>query len=96
VGIKTSIKLGRNKVLGKSGNKTQTIVFNLLEYFPKKKYYYFMNNLFISKKFLEFLQIQDYNAIDICRINTGVITELIDLKKKIKEINSYRELFGRY
>jgi hypothetical protein len=41
-----------------------------------------MDNLFISENFLEFLRSNNYDTTRIYRINTGVITELIDLKKK--------------
>jgi hypothetical protein len=41
-----------------------------------------MDNLFISENFLEFLWSNSYSATGTCRTNTGVITELIDLKKK--------------
>jgi hypothetical protein len=41
-----------------------------------------MDNLFISENFLEFLRSNSYGTTGTCRTNTGVITELIDLKKK--------------
>jgi Transposase IS4 len=58
------------------------MVFSLLERFPGKGYHYFMDNLFISERFLEFLRKQGYGATGICRTNSRIITELIDLKKK--------------
>jgi hypothetical protein len=60
------------------------VVFSLLERLPGKRYYYFMDNLFISERFLEFLCKQKYSATGIYRTNSRVITELIDLKKSNK------------
>jgi hypothetical protein len=60
------------------------MVFSLLEHLPGKGYYYFIDNLFISKRFLEFLRKQEYGVTSICRTNSRVITKLIDLKKSNK------------
>jgi hypothetical protein len=60
------------------------MAFYLLERLPGKGYHYFIDNLFISERFLEFLRKQEYNTTSICYTNSRVITELIDLKKSNK------------
>jgi hypothetical protein len=82
--VKTPVELSRTKRDGNNRNKTQAIAFSFLERLLGKGYYYFMDNLFISKRFLEFLRKQGYNITSICRINSRVIIELIDLKKSNK------------
>jgi hypothetical protein len=82
--VKTPIELDRTKRDGNSRNKIQAIAFSLLERLHGKGYYCFMDNLFISERFLEFLCKQGYSAIGICCTNSRVITELIDLKKSDK------------
>jgi hypothetical protein len=82
--VKTPIELGGTKQDRNNRNKTQAIAFSLLEYLPGKGYYCFMDNLFISERFLEFLRKQGYSATGIYRTNSRVITELIDLKKSNK------------
>jgi hypothetical protein len=80
--MKTLMDLGGPKKKGKRGNKTQGIIFVLLERLPGKKYYCFINNLFVSERFLEFFWSQRYNITRTCWTNTRVISELIDLKQK--------------
>jgi hypothetical protein len=82
VGVKTPVELGGTKAQGKGGNKTQAVAFKLLERLPGKGYHCFMDNLFISERFLEFLRSEGYGATGTCRSNAGVITELLDLKKQ--------------
>jgi hypothetical protein len=84
VGVKTPVELGGTKRDGKGGNRTQAVVLKLLERLPGKGYHCFMDNLFVSERFLEFLRSKGYGATGTCRTNSGVITELIDLKKKDK------------
>jgi hypothetical protein len=57
-------------------------MFFFLERFPGIGYYCFLDNLFVSERFLEFLQSKNYGITGIYRTNTRVISELIDLKKQ--------------
>lgn len=68
--------------MGKDGNKTQVVAFDLLECFPGKNYYCFIDNLFVLEWFLEFLHTKDYGATGMYRTNAGVIMELLNLKKQ--------------
>jgi hypothetical protein len=80
--VKILVDLGGSKKESKKGNKTQVVVFVLLERLSGKRYYYFIDNLFVSERFLEFFRSQGYNTTRTCRTNTRVISELIDLKQK--------------
>jgi hypothetical protein len=80
--VKTPVDLGGSKKEGKGGNKTQVVVFAFLERLPGKGYYCFMDNLFVSERFLEFLRSQGYSVTRTCWTNTRVISELINLKQK--------------
>jgi hypothetical protein len=82
--VKTPVELGSTKKQGKGGNKLQAIVLLLLERFPRKGYYVFLDNLFVSAKFFEFLRNRGYGATSIYRTNSGVYQDLIDMKKRNK------------
>jgi hypothetical protein len=87
VGVRTPVELGGNKRGGNQGNKTQVVAFALLESLPGTGYHCFMDNLFVSTRFLEFLRTKGYGATGTCRINAGVITELIKWKQSDKGDN---------
>ena len=55
VGVRTPRDLRRTVREGKEGNKTQAAAYGLLQKLPYKGYYVYIDNLFISTKFLEFL-----------------------------------------
>jgi hypothetical protein len=57
---------------------TQTIAFQFLESLPGTGYYCFINNLFISIRFLEFFRTKGYGITSIYRINTRIISELLE------------------
>jgi hypothetical protein len=57
-------------------------MFFFLERFPGIGYYCFLDNLFVSERFLEFFRSKGYGATRTYHINTRVISELIDLKKQ--------------
>jgi hypothetical protein len=82
--VKTPVELGGTKRDKNQGNKTQAIAFQLLESLLGTGYYCFMDNLFISTRFLEFLRTKGYGATGICRTNTGIISELLEWKQSDK------------
>jgi hypothetical protein len=88
IGVKTPIELGGTKTR-KGGNKTQAVVVQLLEQLPKRNspYHVYLDNLFVSEKLLELLRSKGYAATRTCRTNSGIISELIELKKKDKGKN---------
>jgi hypothetical protein len=88
ISVKTPIELGGTKTR-KGGNKTQVVVVQLLEQLPKRDslYYVYLNNLFVSKKLLELFRSKGYAVTRTCRTNSGIISELIELKKKDKGKN---------
>jgi hypothetical protein len=83
VGVKIPKELGGTKT-GKGGNKTQACVLQLLESLPKASYYLYIDNLFVSTNFLELLRSRGYACTGTCKTNSGVISELVELKKNGK------------
>ena len=71
VGIKTLRELSGMKT-GKNGNKTQVIVLQLLDKFSKPsnsyKYHTYLNNFFISIKFIVYTKDLKYRIINTYRI----------------------------
>jgi hypothetical protein len=61
-------------------------VVYLLEQLPatKHSYHIYIDNLFTSTKLLKLLQKRGFAAIGTCRTNAGVLSELVELKKKDK------------
>jgi hypothetical protein len=57
-------------------------MFSFLDRLLGIGYYCFLDNLFVSERFLEFLRSKNYSATRTYRTNTRVISELIDLKKQ--------------
>jgi hypothetical protein len=86
VGIKTPEAL-EGILSGKEGNKTQAVVLHLLKQLPPARYYVYLNNLFTSHKLMEVLRARGFGATSTCRTNSGVILELVDIKKNDKGIN---------
>jgi Transposase IS4 len=86
--IKTPRELGGTIIAGKGGNKTQVVVLHLIKRLPKPPkglgYHVFLDNLFVSTKFVEYARSQGVGITGTCRDNRGVIQELLDLKKKDK------------
>ena len=83
VGVKTPIELG-GSVSGKGGNKTQAIVIHLLERLPPARYHVYLDNLFTSNSLIKVLRSYRFRATGTCQTNTGVILELINIKKNDK------------
>jgi hypothetical protein len=88
IGVLTPRELGGTKN-GKVGNKTQAVVVHLLEQLPPTKHLYhaYIDNLVTSTKLLELLYKRGYAATGTCRITSGVLSELVELKKKDKGKN---------
>jgi hypothetical protein len=85
-GIKTPEALG-GTLSGKGGNKTQAVVLHLLEQLPPARYHVYLDNLFTSHKLMEVLRARGFGATGTCQTNSGVISELVDIKKNNKGIN---------
>ena len=63
------------------------MVLHLLDRLPCARYHVYLDNLFTSVKLLELLRIRGYGATGTCRTNSGVIQELVDIKKASKRKN---------
>ena len=85
VGVRTPVALGGTKRDGNKGNKTQAVVLHLINQLPKPPegsgYHLFLDNLFVSTRFVEYARSQDVAVTGTCRTDAGVIQELLDLKK---------------
>ena len=62
-------------------NKTQSVVPHLLSLLPKATYHLYCDNLFTSVKLFEYLRKLGYAATGTARTTSGVLADLVDLKK---------------
>ena len=89
VGVKTPRELGGTIRAGNGGNKTQAVVLHLIGRLQKPSpgftYHVFLDNLFVSTKFVEYARTQGIAITGTCRDTGGVIQELLDLKKSDKK-----------
>ena len=81
VGVKVPLELGGSKS-GKGGNKTQAVVLHLLNQLLYARYHVYLDNLSTSHRLLEVIREHGYGATGTCRLNAGVISELVEIKKK--------------
>jgi hypothetical protein len=88
LGVRTPHELGGTKREGKGGNKTQAVVLHLIKRLPEplrgSRYHVFLDNLFVSTRFVEYARTQGIAVTSTCRDTGGVIQELLDLKKSDK------------
>jgi hypothetical protein len=89
VGVRTPYELGGTKRDGNRGNKTQAVVLHLLKRLPTPPsgsgYYIFLDNLFVSTKFVQYARSQGIAVTGTCRTTSGIITELLELYKSDKK-----------
>jgi hypothetical protein len=83
VRVKTPPKLRRTA--RKEGNKTQAIVLHFLKQLPPAQYHVYLNNLFTSYTLIKVLWSKGFSVTSIYKTNTGVISELINIKKNNKD-----------
>ncbi|PVH67331.1 hypothetical protein DL98DRAFT_579274 [Cadophora sp. DSE1049] len=79
------LALGGTKRSGNKGNKTQAVCLKLLQRLPPPLtgygYHVFLDNLFVSAKFVAYARTLGFGVTGTCRTNSGIIQELLDLKK---------------
>jgi hypothetical protein len=89
LGVRTPRELGGIIKAGNGGNKTQAVVLHLLNRLPKPPqgsgYYVYLDNLFVSTRFIQYARSKGVAVTGTCRDTGGVIQELLDLKKKDKK-----------
>jgi hypothetical protein len=89
VGVRTPRELGGTKKAGNGGNKTQAVVLHLLNRLSKPPqgsgYHVYLNNLFVSIRFVQYARSKGVIVTGTCRDTGGIIKELLDLKKKDKK-----------
>jgi hypothetical protein len=83
LGVYTLRELGGTIKAGNRGNKIQVVVLYLIKRLPKPPegsgYYIYLNNLFISTRFIQYARTQGVAITGTCRITGRVIKELFDL-----------------
>jgi len=101
VGVRTPRELGGTKREGNRGNKTQAVVLHLIKRLPKPPqgsgYHVYLNNLFVSTRFVQYARSQGVAVTGTCRTNAGVIKELLELQKSDrKDIIPWGETYSMY
>ena len=76
-------------------NKTNAVILYLLNQLPKQPYCVWLDNLFTSHNLMTQLRDNGYGAAGTCRVNSGVVQDLIDKKnaEKTKDIFPWGSLF---
>ena len=89
LGVRTPRELGGTIKARNGGNKIQAVVLHLLNRLPKPPqgsgYYVYLNNLFVSTRFIQYARSIGVIVTGIYRDTGEVIQELLDLKKKDKK-----------
>ena len=89
LGIRTPRELGGTIKAGNGGNKTQAVVLHLIKRLPKPPegsgYHVYLDNLFVSTRFVQYARSQGVAITGTCRTTGGVIKELLDLQKSDKK-----------
>lgn len=90
VDTQTPAELGGSKRGGKGGNKTQAVVTKMMDRLPqptdsKPLYHLWLDNLFTSTKFLEYMRNAKQIGISgTTRTNAGILDPILDMNKKDK------------
>jgi hypothetical protein len=86
VGVRTPRELSRTKKARNGGNKTQAVVLYLIKRPPKPPkgsgYHFYLDNLFVSTRFVQYARSQGVTITRTCRTTAGVIQELLELQKQ--------------
>ena len=101
VGVRTPRELGGTIKAGNGGNKTQAVVLHLIKRLPKPPkgsgYHVYLDNLFVSTRFIQYARSQGVAITGTCRITSGVIKELLDLQKSDKkDVIPWGETYSMY
>jgi hypothetical protein len=101
LGVRTPRELGGTIKAGNGGNKTQAVVLHLIKRLPKPPegsgYHVYLDNLFISTRFVQYARTQGVAITGTCRTTGGVIKELLDLQKSDKkDVIPWGETYSRY
>ncbi|KAF8846478.1 hypothetical protein BDZ45DRAFT_812295 [Acephala macrosclerotiorum] len=101
LGARTPRELGGTIKTGNGGNKTQAVVLHLFNRLPKPPqgsgYHVYLDNLFVSTRFVQYARSKGVAIMGTCRDTGGVIKELLELKKKDKkDIIPWGETYSIY
>jgi hypothetical protein len=101
VGVRTPRELGGTIKAGNGGNKTQAVVLHLIKRLPKPPkgsgYHVYLDNLFVSTRFVQYARSQGVAITGTCRTTGGVVKELLDLQKSDKkDVIPWGETYSMY
>ena len=101
MGVRTPRELGGTIKAGNGGNKTQAVVLHLIKRLPKPPkgsgYHVYLDNLFVSTRFVQYARSLGLAITGTCRTTSGVIKELLDLQKSDKkDVIPWGETYSRY
>ncbi len=89
VGVKTPRELDRIIKAGNGENKTQAIVLYLIKQLPSLlkgySYHVFLDNLFVSTRFVKYACSQGVRVTSTCQDIGGINKDLLKLKKEDKK-----------
>ena len=89
MGVRTSRELGRTIRAGNGGNKTQAVVLYLINRLSRPPqgsgYHVFLNNLFVSTRFIKYTRSQGIGITGICHEKGRINKELLKLKNEDKK-----------
>ncbi|PMD49344.1 uncharacterized protein K444DRAFT_549581, partial [Hyaloscypha bicolor E] len=101
MGVRTLRELGGTIKARNGGNKIQAVVLHLIQRLPKPPkrsgYHVYLDNLFVSTRFVQYARSQEVAITGTCRTTGGVIKELLDLQKSDKkDIIPWGETYSMY
>jgi hypothetical protein len=101
VGVRTPRELGGTIKAGNGGNKTQAVVLHLIKQLPSPPkgsgYHVFLDNLFVSTRFVEYARSQGVGVTGTCRDKSGIMKKLAELKKQDKkDVIPWGETYSLY
>ena len=99
--MRTPYELRGTKRDGNQGNKTQAVVLHLLKRLltpPEGSgYHVFLDNLFVSTKFVQYARSQGVAVTSTCRTDASMFKELLDLyKMDRKDVIPWGETYSMY
>jgi len=86
VNIRCPVELGGTKKAGNRGNRTQAVIWHMLKRLPRTIVRHcFLDNLFVSYKFLAFMRQEGFAITGTTRPQSGVHKKLINIQKSDKK-----------
>jgi hypothetical protein len=71
------LQLGCTKREGKGGKKTQAVVVILMLQLPRQEYHLWVDNLFTSTRFLEYMRTLGIGVTGTTQLNAGLLPKVL-------------------